>query len=159
MHIHKNPPLFYILSHMNPVKIFNPTFVTSILILFSNHCLGLPSRRFHSSFASKVLQLHIVLFAVHKVLYAVHKALYNLPQEKSVQSLKNFVPLFQQNEEQVFIYMYNFFCTYAYEHIFCHYCNKYSVSGNQLKQRALNTYIAAFNILFPYLFISLNTIY
>jgi len=80
MHIHKNPPLFYIMSHMNPFNVVSPTFVISILILSCHQRLGLPSRRFHLSFANKVLQLFLVVFAIHKILHAVHKVLYDLPQ-------------------------------------------------------------------------------
>ena len=54
-HIHKCPPLFPVLSHIDPVLTLTFHFLISILILSFNLCLDLPSGLFLSSFPTKTL--------------------------------------------------------------------------------------------------------
>jgi len=53
--VYKSPQLVLVLSQMNPVYIVTPYSLRSILILFSNICLGLPSIPFPSGFPIKIL--------------------------------------------------------------------------------------------------------
>jgi hypothetical protein len=56
---HKNPPLVPIFSKMNPVHITPSVSLTSLLILFSYVCLGLPSSLFLSGFPTKTVYAFI----------------------------------------------------------------------------------------------------
>jgi hypothetical protein len=53
--VHKGPPLVPISSQMNPVHIFHPVFLRSLLILFSHLRLDLRSGLFPSGVPTKIL--------------------------------------------------------------------------------------------------------
>jgi len=53
-HVHNSLPLVPILSQMKPVHAL-PSYLRSILILFSNLCPGLPNGLFPSGFPTKIL--------------------------------------------------------------------------------------------------------
>jgi hypothetical protein len=52
--VHNSLPLIHILSQMNPVHNLPPSFLRSILILFSYLRRGLPSGPFSSGFPTKI---------------------------------------------------------------------------------------------------------
>jgi hypothetical protein len=53
-HVHKSPPLVPILSHINPIHTI-PSYLRSILVLFTHLLLGLPSGLVPSGFLTYIL--------------------------------------------------------------------------------------------------------
>jgi hypothetical protein len=63
--VHKSPPLVPILSHIDPVHTI-PSYLRSILVLFTHLRLGLPSGLFSSGFPTNILYaFHFSPFVLH----------------------------------------------------------------------------------------------
>jgi hypothetical protein len=69
-HVHMSPPLFPVLKQMNPVHIFHPIFLRSIIILFSHLRVGLTSSLFLSG--SLTITLYTILIYSIRATFPPH---------------------------------------------------------------------------------------